>query len=329
MEISVTQPLERAWDRMVQVCFRPFDIGKWFTLGFCAWLAALGSGGGCNGGGSGDNNSGGGGGGGDQALEFVNRGLAWCAEHAVLVIGGVALLFLIGLAASALILWLRSRGDFMFIDGIVKDRGAVVEPWREYKSLGDSVFVVRMGLSVIGAGWFFLMVLYGLFSAWPAMFAHFASVGNDPSFAELFPGEILMPMVVFGGLTLALMLLLGLASAVIDHLVVPVMYGRDLTAGAAWSAVRTELLPGHLGTIVLFYLMMLVVGLGLALVGFVVMLLTCCIAALPYIGAVILLPLAVFKRSYVLYFVEQFGFDIFRAHDPRLDGLGASVSARI
>lgn len=327
MEISVTQPLERAWDRMVQVCFRPFDIGKWFTLGFCAWLAALGSGGGFNGGGGGDSHNGGGRG--DQALELINRGLAWCADHAVLVVGGVAVLFLAGLAVTALVVWLRSRGDFMFIDGIVKDRGAVVEPWRAYKSLGDSVFVVRMGLSVIGAGWFFLMVLYGLFSAWPAMFAHFASLGNDASFAEMFPGEVLLPAIVFGALTGGLLLLLGLANAVIDHLVVPVMYGRDLTTGAAWSAVRAELLPGHLGVVVLFYLMMLLIGLGLALVGLVVILLTCCIAAMPYIGAVILLPLAVFKRSYVLYFVEQFGFEIFRSHDPRPDGLGPSVSARI
>ncbi len=329
MEISVTQPLERAWDRMMQVCFRPFDAAKWFTLGFCAWLAALGSGGGFNGGGGGNDNSSGGGGGGQQVLELINRGLAWCAEHALLVTAGVALVFLIILGISALVQWLRSRGDFMFIDGIVKDRGAVVEPWRTYKTLGDSVFAVRFGLSVIAAGWFFLLVLYGVFSAWPAMFAHFAAVGRDPSFAELFPGEILMPMIVLGGLTLALLLLLGLINVVIDQLVVPVMYSRDLTAGAAWSAVRAELLPGHLGTVVLFYLVLLVVGLGLALVGVVVTLLTCCIAALPYIGAVILLPLAVFKRSYVLYFVEQFGFDIFRSHDPRLDGLGPSLSARI
>jgi hypothetical protein len=325
MNISVTQPLERAWDRMMRVCFRPFDAAKWFTLGFCAWLAALGTGGGNFNGGGRDDDSGSG----QQVLELINRGLAWCADHVVLVTGAVAVLFLIGLAVSAVLLWLRSRGDFMFIDGIAKDRGAVVEPWHAFKSLGDSVFMVRMGLSVLGAGWFFLLVIYGIFSAWPAMFAHFASVGNNASFAELFPAEILGPMVLFGCLTLALMLLLGLVSTVIDHLVVPVMYARDLTTAAAWSAVRAELLPGHLGTVVLFYLVMLIVGLGLTLVGVVVTLLTCCIAALPYIGAVILLPLAVFKRSYVLYFVEQFGFEIFRVEGDTPSGLGPVQTARL
>jgi len=35
--------------------------------------------------------------------------------------------------------------------------------------------------------------------------------------------------------------------------------------------------------------------------------LTLCLAALPYLGSVILLPLTVFLRSYSLYFIEQFG----------------------
>jgi len=325
MEISVVQPLERAWDRMMQVCFRPFDAGKWFTLGLCAWLATLGSGGGSFNGGGGGNRSGKG----QRALEMINRVLDWCADNAVLVIGGLAVLFLIGLGIAALFLWLRSRGDFMFIDGIVKDRGAVVEPWRAFKSLGDSVFVVRMAVSVIGAGWFFLLLLLGLFSWCPTFFAHLATLGNDVGFGNFLPAELLLVAVVVGALTMTLMFLLGLTNAVIDHLVVPVMYGRALTAGPAWRAVRTELIAGHPGTIVLFYLLLVVVSLGLALVGVVLTVLTCCIAALPYIGAVILLPLAVFKRSYVLYFVEQFGFEIFRFDDDGAAGLDPSLSARI
>jgi hypothetical protein len=35
--------------------------------------------------------------------------------------------------------------------------------------------------------------------------------------------------------------------------------------------------------------------------------LTCCLAAIPYLGSVILLPLLVFDRAYPLYFLEQFG----------------------
>ncbi len=334
MDISVSKPLEHAWNRMVDVCFRPFDAAKWFTLGFCAWLASLASGGGSFNYGS-DNGGSGGGGGGKGALEFVQMILDWCAENAVLVVAGLAGLFLVGLAVAALVLWLRSRGEFMLLDGIARNRGAVREPWREYKTLGDSLFLVRMALTLVMTGWMFAVLLAGLFSWWPSVVAHWLTLGNDVSFGEFLPGDLWVAMAVVTGLTLALMLLLGVIGAVIDRLVVPVMYARDATVGQAWQAVRAAVLPGHLGTVVLYFLMLILVSLGLGLVGLIAMIVTCCIATLPYIGAVILLPLAVFERAYVMYFVEQFGFDIFRFDpddDPRDDpalALGSTWSARI
>jgi hypothetical protein len=33
-------------ERVKIVLFKPFDLGKWFTIGFCAWLAFLGERGG-------------------------------------------------------------------------------------------------------------------------------------------------------------------------------------------------------------------------------------------------------------------------------------------
>lgn len=41
MNISYSNPLSRGWDRMKKALFQPFDIGKWFTVGFTAFLAAL------------------------------------------------------------------------------------------------------------------------------------------------------------------------------------------------------------------------------------------------------------------------------------------------
>ena len=34
--------MSQAIDRRKRLLFRPFDLGKWFTIGFCAWLAQLG-----------------------------------------------------------------------------------------------------------------------------------------------------------------------------------------------------------------------------------------------------------------------------------------------
>lgn len=39
-------PTSRAFGRMTTILFRPFDLGKWFVLGFSAWLATLLDGGG-------------------------------------------------------------------------------------------------------------------------------------------------------------------------------------------------------------------------------------------------------------------------------------------
>ena len=40
--VSVVEPLSPAIDWVKTVLFRPFDLGKWFVIGFCAWLAQLG-----------------------------------------------------------------------------------------------------------------------------------------------------------------------------------------------------------------------------------------------------------------------------------------------
>ena len=48
----------------------------------------------------------------------------------------------------------------------------------------------------------------------------------------------------------------------------------------------------------------------------------CCLAALPYIGTVILLPVDVFWRGYSAYFIQQYGFPIFA-------GAGADDTAEV
>ena len=44
-EISVAEPVSPALERVKRILFQPFDLGKWFVIGFCAWLAQLGEGG--------------------------------------------------------------------------------------------------------------------------------------------------------------------------------------------------------------------------------------------------------------------------------------------
>ena len=41
MQIKFFDPLSNAWSRMTSALFKPFDIGKWFAVGFTAFLAHL------------------------------------------------------------------------------------------------------------------------------------------------------------------------------------------------------------------------------------------------------------------------------------------------
>ena len=36
--INFTQAFDLAWERMLVILFRPFDLGKWFVIGFSAFL---------------------------------------------------------------------------------------------------------------------------------------------------------------------------------------------------------------------------------------------------------------------------------------------------
>src|SRR6185312_10934792 len=45
-QISVVEPVSPALEHVKRMLFKPFDLGKWFVIGFCAWLAFLGEGGG-------------------------------------------------------------------------------------------------------------------------------------------------------------------------------------------------------------------------------------------------------------------------------------------
>src|SRR3982751_2987078 len=60
---------------------------------------------------------------------------------------------------------------------------------------------------------------------------------------------------------------------------------------------------------VLFCLFGFCLVLGMMMIGGIATCLTCCLAALPYVGTVILLPVFVCLRAFGLLFIRQFGPD--------------------
>ncbi|HUT23490.1 MAG TPA: hypothetical protein VM492_04020, partial [Sumerlaeia bacterium] len=200
-------------------------------------------------------------------------------------------------ALWVLFTWLSSRGRFMFLDGVARNAGAVVEPWRRFQTHGNSLFLLRLvlGLAAFGviAG---LLVLCALV-AWPDLEAE--RFGPGALFAVLILCACLVPF------TLALVLI----KALLGNFVVPIMYLRDLRVLDACRVFMREIAPGNAGSIVLFILMKILLGIAAGVIVLLGVCLTCCTAALPYVNSVVFLPISVFMRSYSLCFLEQLGPD--------------------
>jgi hypothetical protein len=295
MSISVIDPIKRAMSRTGLVLFRPFAIGKWFTLAFCAFLAAI--------------------------TEFVtslfgqigNLGgavpsgnpLTWIQDNPWLflaIVGCTVALFII---LNALMKWISCRGTFMFIHGIVQNRGEIIGPWKEFRTLGNSLFIVVFLVDLI------FVILSLLIFALAYVIAQ-PDIDNNT-----FGTRAIVGVSVLGGLTTILLLGYWLTMWFLDALIAPVMYLRRQRIGLAWTACRREILSGHLGTMFLFLIMSALIGISLMILAMIISLLTCCLTSIPYLNSVILLPLLVFGRCYPLCFIEQFGpqWQIFKSGD--------------
>jgi hypothetical protein len=103
-------------------------------------------------------------------------------------------------------------------------------------------------------------------------------------------------------------LLVIIAWALIASFMLPVMYRRRCRAYEAFRAALS-LIMAHPGEILLYCLFLIVLAIATGLISCLAICATCCIAALPYIGTVILLPVFILFRSFSLAFLRQFGAD--------------------
>jgi hypothetical protein len=282
--IEIFKPFSEAFELTKKILFQPFDAKKWFIIGFAAWLANLGSGGGFN---YRFNRS--------DGVQKVNDAISQI-PHSILVIGISLLIFLV-LALIVVFAWLRARGGFMFIDCIVKNRAAIAEPWREFRKEGNSYF------------FFWLVVGFGV--------VVFAALLSLPLIILAIKGRYYLDLRrdhlnVYALLAIAgwvfVMVLLVIAWALIAGFMMPVMYRRRCRAYEAFRAT-VSLIAAHPGEIVLYCLFLFVLAIATGLISCFAICATCCIAALPYVGTVILLPVYILLRSFSLLFLRQFGPD--------------------
>jgi hypothetical protein len=281
---SVLDAIDSALTHTKRICFGPFDLNKWFTMGFCAFLAAIGQGGGYTGGNPF---------GGASRGDVTDRWVPWVLSHLVLVLGIFAIVLVLGTALWAVFLWLGSRGEFMFLEGVLKNRGAVSEPWNRFRDAGNSLFGLRFVIGLIGMAAVLTVMAVALAVAWPAIRS------------EVFSGRAVAAVLFGTCVLLPVAIVLILIKLVIRDFVVPIMYKRGIGAAAALQAFRDEVLRGRLVSFLIFYGMLFVLSLAAGVLVVVGMCLTCCVTALPYLSSVAFLPVFVFFRCYALCFLQQ------------------------
>ena len=293
-KIEVFKPFGEAFELMKRILFHPFDLKKWFVIGFAAWLANLG----------------GGGGGFDyrynrgEEVQKLNETISQI-PHSVLITGICALIAVV-LLLVVLFAWLRARGRFMFIDCIVKNRGSIAEPWREFRTEGNSYFLFSLTAAVC-------LVLFAALVSAPLVYVAI----RGRFYLSLHRDRLEPYVLLITALWVFIILLVVFAWALIVNFMVPVMYRRRCRAYQAFRAA-TSLIARHPGEIMLYCLFLIVVAVASAMVGCVVTCATCCIAAIPYVGTVILLPIFVLLRSFSLLFLRQFGpeYDVWASFTP-------------
>ncbi len=309
MEIKYFDVFIRGWERMKQSLFsKPFNLDKWFAVGFTAFLANLA--GGPSGGFSNSFRSkfksnrff-------DGFFSFPDSATDWMNSHpTLLTLIIIGILLIIGIVI--VLLWLGSRGKFMFLHNVVYNKDDVKKPWNEYKKEGDSLFVWRLifGLIVFSVSVFIL--IYGFIFARSLYY-------NEFTFSNQ-----MLTILSLSAMFSIVVIITAYISLFLNDFIVPIMYKHRLTTTEAWTfflpVLKSNIFHFLLYGIFILFLWIIFIA-AIVVLGLV----TCCIGflvlAIPYIGTVILLPVHYTFRALSVEFLEQFGDEFTLFPKPESD----------
>jgi len=308
MNVSYIQPLRLSLERMARMLFRPGRGGLWFTLGFAAFLSeylswGLGRGG-LGGRMRGPRTS-------DvMGTDVLEKIVDFFRNPIITAV--VIWIVICAVIAYVLIAWISSRGRFIFLDNVARERAAIVEPWHRLARLGNSLFLWRMIVSAL------VLMIVGAIAA--PFLAAIAAMLHAHSFR---PSDLLVL------LPLPLMLLPVAIVAGYVHLwrtsfVEVIMYRDDVGVLTAWKRFLALFVNRPLPFLLygVYALMLLVVAITVVFafgictlgIGFVLL-------VIPYVGSVVLLPLEVTFRALGPEFFAQFG--------PEYAALNAPVASML
>jgi hypothetical protein len=284
-KIEIFKPFGEAFELTNKILFQPFDLKRWFVIGFAAFLSGHLAGVGFN-----------------FPSPFGNFQSHRTTPEVISphfeqwkpwLVAAVVVLALLFFALVIALTWLKARGNFIFTDCVVRNQAAIVEPWREYRKEGNSYFLFLLAVM------FAVLLLAGLMLASVIGLGWLRQGAGETGSISCI--GFLVFLCVFW---VSIVIFVSIAT----YFMVPVMYRRRCRAVEAFRNV-TLLIWHHLGSFLLFCLFGVVLVLAVLMIGAIVTCATCCLAALPYVGTVILLPVFVCLRAFVLVFLRQFGPD--------------------
>jgi hypothetical protein len=289
--IEIFKPFGDAFELMKKILFQPFDLKKWLVIGFAAWLANLGAGGGGGNFNYPDNRR--------EEAHKLNETIGQIPQP--VLITGICILVCLVLLLIVLFAWLQARGRFILVDCIVRNRAAIAEPWKEFRAEGNSFFLFSLLVVLTLVA---VIAIAGLVLIVPFISWH----------GQAQPGVAFwIGLSLFAFVAVCLAFVWALAS----QLMVPIMYRQRCRARLAF-AQAVDLVTSHPGPILLYVLFLLLLGVATVMISCAVTCATCCIAAIPYVGTVILLPIPVTFGAFSLLFLRQFGpdYDVWASFMP-------------
>ncbi len=292
MQIKYITPLSNAWKRMIKSLFKPFHINKWFALGFTAFLAGLLDWEGASSHEDTSNHFDFG-----EVINFPNEAWRWLNDNpdwfSLIVAGCLAIIALV-----LVLTWLSSRGKFMFLDNVVHDRALIKKPWADYKAIGNSLFLWRIGFGLLCFLIFGAFVSYFYYEIYD-MYHQYAT-DEEMIFASI-------------GMGLFLVLLIIIASYIslfVNDFIIPLMYKNKSRIWIGWGRFML-LFTKHFFHFVIYGLFIFLLYIPVVITIVLLGLLTCClgffILIIPYVGSVLLLPISVTFRALSVEFLAQFG----------------------
>lgn len=172
----------------------------------------------------------------EMLAEFFKKLPVW-----VFVVSGALLL-----AFIVLFNWLGARFSFIFIDNVVASRACVRKPFKEYRAIGNSLFLFNMAYTLIFLSLLAIIISLGLL--------HLRGLGVFTQPENVGIKKIILSLLPYGFGLLVFFILAGLLGLFLREFVLLIMFKEKIRVLAAW-AKAWNICRVHRGTFAKFILL--------------------------------------------------------------------------